>query len=82
MPHLKIVNVSHGCNHKYENQKRKLYNCNADIYFNHTCLKKQLAPNYATIKIPNTSTASKYTQHKTTRIRLTNEIKYLYIKNN
>ena len=76
------VNVSNGCIHKYENLKRKLYICNANIYFNRICLKKQMTPNYAKIKIPNTSTASKHTQHKITKIRLRDEIEYVYIKNN
>jgi hypothetical protein len=40
------------------------------IYLNPTCLIKQLAPNYARIKVPNTSTASKYTQHKISKIRI------------
>jgi len=59
-----------------------MYNCNVNIYFNRTCLIKQLTPNNAKIKIPNTSTASKYTQHKITKIRFRDEIKYLYIENN
>jgi len=33
MPHLKTVNTSEGYIHKYEHLKRKLYNCNANIYF-------------------------------------------------
>jgi hypothetical protein len=34
--------------HPYnENLKRKLYNCNPKIYFNHDCLKNPLIPNYA-----------------------------------
>jgi len=37
---LKIINASQGYIHKYENLKTKLYNCNANIYFNQTCLKK------------------------------------------
>jgi hypothetical protein len=35
-------------------------------------------PNYARIKIPNTSLASKYAQHKTSTIRIKDEVKYLY----
>jgi len=31
---LKIINASQGYIHKYENLKRKLFNCNANIYFN------------------------------------------------
>ena len=41
MSHLKIINTCQSCIHKYENLKRKLYNCNANIYFNRTCLIQQ-----------------------------------------
>ena len=47
MSHLKIMNTSQGYIHKYENLKRKLYNCNANIYFNQKILKKHFIPNYA-----------------------------------
>jgi hypothetical protein len=47
MAHLKIVNTSRGHIHEYENTTRKLYNCNANIYFNRQCLQKKLIPNYA-----------------------------------
>ena len=38
MFHLKIINTIQGYIHKYENLKRKLYNCNSEIYFNKKCL--------------------------------------------
>jgi len=38
MSHPKIRNTSHEYIHKYENLKRKLYNCNANIYFKQKCL--------------------------------------------
>jgi len=41
MSQPKVINASQGCIHKYENLKRKLYNCNANIYFNQQCLQKQ-----------------------------------------
>jgi hypothetical protein len=34
MNRLKIVNASQGIIHQFENVKRKLLFCNADIYFN------------------------------------------------
>jgi hypothetical protein len=34
MSHLTIINISEGHIHKYEDLKRKMYNCNANIYFN------------------------------------------------
>jgi hypothetical protein len=39
MSHLKIVNADEGYVHKYENEKRKLYRCNASIFFDQQCLK-------------------------------------------
>ena len=63
-----------------ENLKRKLYNCNANIYFNRTCLIKQFTPHYVRIKIINSSTAPNCTQHKISKTRIKYEIKYLYIK--
>jgi len=39
MSDLKIISTSQICIHKYENLKRKLYNCNVKIYFNWTCHK-------------------------------------------
>jgi hypothetical protein len=77
---LKVINASRGSIHKYENLKRKLYKCNANIYFNQQCLKKQLIPTYAKIKVPNTSHAHKYTQHKIPNLRIKAEIKCLHIK--
>ena len=47
MSHPKIINTSHGYIHKYDNLRRKLHTCNANIYFNKKCLIKHLIPNYA-----------------------------------
>jgi hypothetical protein len=80
MTNLKIVNASLGPIRKYKNLKRRLYNCNASIYFNKQCLKKQLTPNYANIKIPNTSPAHRHTQQKVSILRIKDEIRYLYSK--
>ena len=80
MTHLKIIKASRGPIHKYEDLKRKLYKCNANICFNKQCLKQHLTPSYANIKIPNTSPAHKYTQHKIPAIRIKDEIKYLHSK--
>ena len=45
--HLKIVNASEGHIHEYENTKRELYSCNANIYSNQPRLRRRLIPNYA-----------------------------------
>jgi len=42
--------------------KRKIHNCNANIYGNRKCLRKNLIPNFAKIKILNNCPASKFTQ--------------------
>jgi hypothetical protein len=39
IPNVKITNTSQGHIHKYQNPKRKLYNCNANIYFNKLGIK-------------------------------------------
>jgi hypothetical protein len=54
--------------------------CNANIYFNKQCIRKQLTPAYARIKVPNTSPAHKNTQRKIPTVRVKDEIKFLYSK--
>jgi hypothetical protein len=80
MSQLNVIKASQGCIHKYEKLKRKLYSCNANIYFNRQCLHKQWIPNHLRITDLNTSPAYKYTQHKVPNIRIKDEIKYLYTK--
>jgi hypothetical protein len=66
---------------KYITTKRKLLNCNANI-FNKTCLKQNITPKYAQIhiKTANTSEAAKHTETQTRILRIKNEIKFLYKK--
>ena len=80
--HMEITSTSQGYIHKYENLKRKTYNCNANIYFNQKYLRKNLILNYETIKILNISPAFKFTQQKASTIRIHDEIKCLRTKNN
>ena len=80
MIHLKVIDASQSLIHQFTNLKRKLYNCNASIYFNRQCLNKQLTPSYATIRIPNTSPAHRHTQRKVTNFRIKDEIKFLHCK--
>jgi len=55
---------------KFTFLKRKIYNCNANIYFNQKHLrKKNLISNCTIAKIPNNSQASKFTQKKYTKER-------------
>ena len=80
MNHLKIIQASQGPIRKYEDLKRKLYHCNAHIYFNKQCTKKHLIPNYAKVKVPNTSPAAKFTLHKAQLMRVKDELKFLHVK--
>jgi len=45
------------------------------MYFNQNCLRKNIIPNYVQIKIPNTSPALNFTQHKASITILKGEIK-------
>ena len=48
--------------HHYKNVRRKILKCCADIYFNKQCIKQNLIPNYAKLKISNTSPVAKFTK--------------------
>jgi len=78
---LKIIGASQSLIHKCENLKRKLYKCNASIYFNRQCLENRLTPSYARVGIPNTSPAHKYTQKKVTVIDYLQHIYNFYTHN-
>jgi len=67
MTHLKIINASQGPIHKYKDLKSKLYKYNTNIYFNKQCLRKQLTPSYANIKVPNTSHSTQIRTAQDTR---------------
>ena len=43
---------------RYMKLEIKVRKCSADIYFNKQCLAKKIVPNYANIKVPNTSPAA------------------------
>jgi hypothetical protein len=66
--------------YQYKNIKTKLMKCCANIYFSRQCLNRKLVPNYANIKVPSTSPASKTTSQKIHIIRIKDEIKFLYKK--
>jgi hypothetical protein len=52
----------------------------AYIYFNKQCLKRNVIPSYANIKVPRTSPAQIHTQRKVAIIRIKVEIRYLPCK--
>jgi hypothetical protein len=62
------------------NTKRKLLRTNAHIWFNQTCQNRNIIPRYANITQRGTSNATKLTQRQAIKLRIKNEIKYLYIK--
>jgi hypothetical protein len=62
--HVKNVNANRAHIHQYQNVKRKLYNCNANIFFNQKCLRNNIIRKFVKIFIPNTSPAPKFTQQK------------------
>ena len=65
---------------QYKNLRRKTLKCCADIYFNKQCLQQNFTPNYIKIKISHTSPAAKFTKEKIIKLRIKEEIKFLYIK--
>jgi hypothetical protein len=77
---LKIINASQDHIYQHENTKRKLYCCNANIYFNRECIQKKLTPNYAKIKIQNSSPSAKHTLRKALTIKIKYELRFLHIK--
>jgi hypothetical protein len=60
--------------------KRRLFNCNTNIFFKQRCLQNGLTPNYANTKIPVTKEASRYTKIKAQKRRLKDELKFSFIK--
>jgi dihydroxyacid dehydratase/phosphogluconate dehydratase len=59
------------------NLRRRLLGCNADIKFDNICLKGNIVPNYAVIRVTGNSKASNNTKLKAQRIRIQNESKEL-----
>jgi hypothetical protein len=52
-----------------------MVNCNANIDFNHECLRHQIMAKYAKITIPKTSSASNYTRKITMQASVAAAIK-------
>ena len=74
MNKMKIIGTSQVHNHKFKNLKRKILNCNANLFFNQKCLKHKITPKYANIQVPYTSEASVHTQRKVQVLRVKDEI--------
>jgi hypothetical protein len=60
--------------------KWKLLRTNAHIWFNRMCQNKYIITKYAKLIIKVTSKAIKRTQRQATKLRINNEIKYLYAR--
>jgi hypothetical protein len=67
--------------HLYRNTRSKLIKCNTNIYFNKQCLAKKVTPKYANLNFTNNSPAAQITTNKAQVLRLKNEIKFLFKKN-
>jgi len=81
MSSAQIITASQACDvNQYNNSKSKVLKCCANIYFSRQCLKQNLTPNYTEIKIPNTTPDATSTKHKIVKLKIKDEIKYLYIK--
>jgi exonuclease VII large subunit len=81
MSSMKFVIASQAWNiSAFKNLKRRVLQCCSNIYFNKQCLLHGLTPKYANIRVPRTSAAAMVTQRKSIRLRLKDEIKFLYMK--
>jgi hypothetical protein len=77
---IKLIASQAKCINEYKKLGIKVLKCCANIYFNRQCLKQDVVPKYANIKIPYTSTACKATHRKAQTVRIKEEIKLLYKK--
>ena len=66
--------------YKYQNLKLKLFKTNLHIKFNKICLRQNLIPNYAKIKIKDSSRLARKTEQYASTFRIKGEIKFLYSK--
>jgi hypothetical protein len=64
----------------HKNTKSRLYKTIAAIWYNKICRDKQLSPNYICIKINGNDRQCTTILKATTRYRLNQEIKFLYVK--
>jgi hypothetical protein len=82
MQTVKIVNASQAhCINQYTNTKCKLWNCNANIYFNKMCLEQKLVPKYSYIKLNRHNRYStKRLENQIHTLKIKNELKFWYTK--
>jgi hypothetical protein len=81
MKQIKFIEASRAkLVNQYINTKRKLLSTKAHVWFNRTCQSKSIIPKYAYLKLKGTSNAVNLTKIQLTKLRVNNELKYLYIK--
>ena len=68
--------------YKFYNTKKKWLQNNANIWFNRTCLQKNIIPKYAKIKNKPYNYAGYKTNQQYSTLRIKNENKFLYHKKN
>jgi hypothetical protein len=77
----KIINAQQArLNNIYKNTKLKLLKVNAAIWFNKICRKKQMKPNYISLKINGRRQRDLRTTTHAIKFRIKQEIKFLYKK--
>ena len=78
---IKLINAQQAKEtHKYENIKIKLYKCIAAIWYNKTCKLRKLTPRYINVRINGNNIQCRKTKSAAIHFRITQEIKFLYIK--
>ena len=66
--------------YKYFNLRKKWLINNSNIWFNKTCLQRNIIPKFAILKNKTYSIPSRITKKQYSTLRLKNEIRYLYQK--
>jgi hypothetical protein len=62
---IKTVNANLAyCIHQYKNARKKLLTCNANIYFNKSCLMHKVIPKYGNINIKTSNRSIAAKTHK------------------
>jgi hypothetical protein len=65
---------------RYKNVKKKVLNCNANVYFSKQCISRNLTPNDVNVNISNTSPAARFLKTKAQRMCVKDELKFLHIR--
>lgn len=74
-----VSSKAHSIN-RYKNLKHEVLKCNASVSFNKHCLNVKLISKYANIEVSDTFLRSEFAQQKVYKLRITDELKFLYLK--